>query len=447
MTLYIILIKKIVPSLHHFSYRFFHRCVFTILHVLFFSQMLCGDLFSSVTVNSVEGLQNAVNSANNGGDETILIADGTYLLNGTSVYITRDGITIRGESGKRDGVILDGEYIEAGGEIFLIRASNVTIADLTVMRAYYHPVHITPGDDRNTENITLDNLHIIDPGQQAIKINANAINSPTYTVSKGVVSNSIIELTSSGRSAVITLNGSCYTGGIDAHWATGWAVRNNTIQGFWCPDDLSEHGIHFWNNSKDILVERNLIIDCDRGIGFGLGASGNSGGIIRNNMIYHPANHGQSDVGIGIESTSGTQIYNNTIFHEHDYSAIEYRFSSTTNIIIANNLSNREITQRDSASAIVSNNVTSAFSSWFTDLSRGDLHLASSIASVVDKGQIISGLIDDYDCDSRPINGGIDIGADEFSLNGGGDRCNEVHQPDVSWKTLEPWLFLLLNKT
>ncbi len=132
-----------------------------------------------------------------------------------------------------------------------------------------------------------------------------------------------------------------------------------------------------WNNSDNTLVERNLIINCDRGIGFGLGTDrGNSGGIIRNNMVYHGPNTGYSDVGISLESTPDAQVYNNTIFHEHNYSAIEYRFDSTTNSSIINNLTNRAIAIRDINPEYdtneVTNNITTAQTSWFTDVPTGD---------------------------------------------------------------------------
>ncbi len=217
---------------------------------------------------------------------------------------------------------------------------------------------------------------------------------------------------------------------MDAHHAANWTVKDNTIKGFWCPGDLSEHGIHFWRDCSDTLVERNVVIDCDRGIGFGLGWNGHSGGIIRNNMIYHGESHGYADVGIGLESAPGVQVYNNTIYHEHPYpNAIEYRFTSTAGVSIANNLANRAISRRDGASATLSHNLTDALAGWFVDPDSGDLHLASEVSTVVDQAQAISGLTDDFDQDSRPLGGGYDIGADEYNPPG-----PSVQAPVLKWE-------------
>ncbi len=388
---------------------------FSFFLVIFIQIFLLFSPARAVLVSSVGALQTAVNNANSGGDKTILIADGTYDLTGRAFYITADNVTVRSASGNRGAVVLDNHY-DMGGTtsgIFRIVSSGVTISDMTLKRPYYHAIHISPAGNKNTGNILLKNLHIIDPGEQAIKINANSRDNATYSVRNSVIRDSLIELTNSGRRNLTNTSYPCYTGGIDGHWASNWTVQDNTVKGFWCSDGLSEHGIHFWNNSSDILVQRNAIIDCDRGIGFGLGSDGNVRGIIRNNMIYHGPDHGFSDVGIGIESTSNAKIYNNTIFHVHNYSAIEYRFSSTTNVLIKNNLTNRPIARRDGASGTVANNITNAGAAWFVDAGAGDLHLKGTISSVIDKAQNISGLIDDLDQDKRPQGQGYDIGADE----------------------------------
>jgi len=395
--------------------------------------LCCQTIASAVTVDDVDGLITAVSNANGGGDPTILLSDGTYHLNGRYLRITADGVTVRSAGGKRSTVILDGDYETT--EIFQVVASNVTIADLTIKRAIYHPIHIMATDGDNVTGSLIKNVHIIDPGQQAIKINPDS--GHTHTVDDGTITGSLIELTDSGRTKVWEINGSCYTGGIDAHGATGWKIQDNLIKGFWCSGGLSEHGIHFWSNSRNTLVERNQIIDCDRGIGFGLGSRGHNGGIIRNNMIYQGSDHGYSDVGIGMESAPGAQVYNNTIFLEHDYpNSIEYRFSSTTDVSIVNNLTNRAITARDGGLADLSHNRTNAQPGWFTDSNTGNLHLAGRVSTVIDAGAVIVGLADDFDKDSRPQGAGIDIGADEYTI--------DIPVPGRT-NIISPWLYLLME--
>ena len=381
---------------------------------------------ADIVVNTVAQLVNAVNDTQSGGDRTILIADGTYLLDGNYLRLAVDDITVRSQSGKRDRVVLDGNYQTT--EIFQVVASGATISDLTLERAYDHPIHVM-ATNTDVENTLIRNVHIIDPGQQAIKINPDA--GRTHFVNNGRITGCLIELTESGRAKVWERNGSCYTGGVDAHQAEGWIIEDNEIQGFWCAGGLSEHGIHFWSDSSGTLVQRNLIVDCDRGIGFGLGSSGHSGGIIRNNMIYHGEDHGMSDVGIGLESASDVQVYNNTIFHEHSYpNGIEYRFAASNNLTIVNNLTNRAITSRNEATAtLISNNVTNAAADWFTDAPNGDLHLNSELNGVTGAALAIPGLIDDYDKQNRPQGTGPDIGADEYF---------KKTQSTLSW------LFLLL---
>ena len=117
-------------------------------------------------MDSEEALWNAVNEAIP--YTTILIADGTYNLasHGYYVWIDTPNLTLRSASGDRDAVILDDNY--QGSEIISIAASNVTIADLTVKRAGTNPIHVVSTDGGDTLNTHIYNVHIVDPGQQAI---------------------------------------------------------------------------------------------------------------------------------------------------------------------------------------------------------------------------------------------------------------------------------------
>jgi len=198
----------------------------------------------TITVSTVAELQNAVNSAAPG--DTILVADGVYDLNGVYLRFDVPNVTLRSVSGNRESVILDGNYVT--GEIVQIVASNVTIADLTLREAYYHPIHVMSTSSADTTGTLIYNVHIVDPGQQAIKINPYTGENALYFPDNGIIACSHIELTDTGRPHI---RDNCYTGGVDAHQARDWIIRDNLIEGFWCDSGLSEHGIHLWRSCRD----------------------------------------------------------------------------------------------------------------------------------------------------------------------------------------------------
>src|SRR6185369_388262 len=176
-------------------------------------------------VSSVSQLREAVKTCPAGG--TVLLANGTYNLVGANLAFKTPGVTLRSSSGDREAVVLDGHYQCA--ELVQIFASGVTIADLTLKRAYNHPIHVMSGSGRPTLNARIYNVHIVDAGEQAIKINSTVSG---YYTDDGLIACSHIELTDAGRPRI---RNNCYTGGIDAHDSRGWVVRDNVIEGFWCP--------------------------------------------------------------------------------------------------------------------------------------------------------------------------------------------------------------------
>ena len=308
-----------------------------------------------VNVSNVNQLVDAVNSATQG--TTILVADGTYNLNGEYLRFDVPDVTLRSASGNREAVVLDGNY--ATTEIAQIVASHVTIANLTLRKAYNHPIHVMSSDSSDTLNTYIYNVHIIDPGQQAIKI--NPVPGGHYTDNE-IVACSHIELTDAGRSQI---RDNCYTGGVDAHQSRGWDIRDNLIEGFWCAQGLSKHAIHAWTGSRDTLVERNMLINNARGVGFGLVTSGTGriysdnacpsasgyidhyGGVVRNNFVSANssalfASGSGFDCGICLWNACNAHVLNNSVYSNQaadSFSSIEWRFPNA-NPVIADDLVN-----------------------------------------------------------------------------------------------------------
>lgn len=365
---------------------------------------------TSVTVSNASELQNAVAAANAaGGNRTILLQDGVYGLTDT-LYVNAPNVTIAGASGNRQSVTIQGDAMSDTarvGNLLRVSASGFQFRDATLQKSGWHLIQIV--GEANADSPIIRNCILRDAYQQMIKVSNNPA-TPTITGDNGMVENCVFEY-----SAGIGPN--YYIGGIDAHGSKNWTVRNNTFRSIISPSGtVAEFAVHFWDGSANNTVERNLIFNCDRGIGFGMDSKPNSGGIIRNNMIYHAANAGQyADTSIALTESPGTQVYNNTIIMDNNFPwGIEYRFTSTSNVLIANNLTNKPITGRDGATAMVSKNVVNAVNSWFVNSANGDLHLASATSSVVGAGQPISGLVDDFDNQVRPTTS-IDIGADQFA--------------------------------
>lgn len=368
---------------------------------------------SSVTVSTVEELLTAVSAANSaGGHRRIQVTDGTYTLPDT-LYINAPHISIAGLSGDRERVVIQGDAMSEFaqvGNIVRVAASHFLLEHVTLQRAGWHAIQII--GQSNADYPVIRDCILRDTFEQLLKVTVD-LDDLSVTSDHGLVENCIFEYSAG-------IGPQWYIGGVNAHGSKHWTVRGNTFRSIISPSQqVAQFAVHFWTDSAHNLVENNLIIDCDRGIGFGLTGRPNTGGIIRNNMIFHSGEEGMfKDAGISLSESPGSKIYNNSIFLDHDFPwAIDYRYSSTSNVLIANNLTNKETVAREGASATLSHNETGAQREWFVDALAGNLRLASAVAAVVDQGMWIEGLTSDFDGNFRPQGAGIDIGANEYSAN------------------------------
>lgn len=364
-------------------------------------------------------------------DTTFVLADGTYRMTGDEaarrIQIRAPRITIRSASGHADAVVIDGEYVTA--EVIGVYESDFTLAEVTVTHAVDHCVHVSPPDGApDLTGAHFYGVHFADCGEQFLKVNPSGARDAF--ADQGLVECSRFEMTDAGRPHVERVPGGCYTGGIDAHSARGWVVRQNTFVGIYCAGEgLAEHAIHFWVGSRDTLVERNVIVDCARGIGFGLVDSGPSrtypddpapglfvghyDGIIRNNVIF--ARIAYYDTGIELDQARGTLVLHNTIVEDDAtttgrFSSIDARFANTV-VTIRNNLV-RRLTVRDGAVTTTDHDVENVAASDFVDAVGLDAHLAASAIDAIDQGVVEASA--GLDVDGEPHDHGApDLGADE----------------------------------
>lgn len=396
--------------------RIFASCFAVAVFHLALTTMLASRVDAAQNVSTYAQLEQAIANANGGGDPTILVANGTYRVTSAfGLVLSRSGLTIRSQSGSRDAVILEGPGMldPSVTHIFQVASDDITIADMTLRNVGAHAIQVHGEQSYDADRPVMRNLSIRDTGEQMIKVSYN--DAESNGSDGGLVENCWFEYTAG-------VGPQFYIGGIDAHRARDWVVRRNTFRFIRSPGpSVSEHAIHFWSNSANTLVERNLVIDCDRGIGFGLGSRGHTGGIIQNNMISHRDLGGDyGDVGIELESASGAQVLQNTVYLSHDSApgGISVRFAASTGVQVKNNLvyvasGGPSVWIRDGASVTSAGNVSNAQAGWFVNANGGDLHLSrTDIAGVVDGG-IDADVGNDYDGGSRPIGGGPDVGADE----------------------------------
>jgi hypothetical protein len=386
-------------------------------------------------------LSSIVGSAQSG--DTIVLADGIYDLGGQSLILATSGVTLRGES--RDSAAVRLESGRTTAEIVVVAASDVTIAHMTLVEASDHAIHVYPwpGSSGDVTGLLVYDVTIIDSGQQGLKINADG-DPPTRHIDDGEVACSTFTMTRDGAAYAETHTAgfTCYTGGIDAHAARNWLVRDNRFDGWYCDAGLAEHAIHFWKGCRDIVVLRNVIHDSARGIGFGLGNGtpgrvypdqdaicpgvsypGTIGGAIVGNVIVASdanlfASGAGFDTGIGAElACGGLVIAHNTIFsHDTAGSGIEWRFGGTDVEILDNLSSHRlwERTDQGDPTERVEANLIDVTANLFVDAAANDFHLAPTAAGAIDMA-VPASLDDQPDWDGDPRGASPDIGADELA--------------------------------
>ena len=318
-----------------------------------------------ITISPSEDSLNQTNEIQRPGQKniTFLLQDGVYTLNQT-LNIKNDHIRIASLSGNPLDVIIQGsQHKNTGiGNLFRVTGKHFTIDGVTLQNAKNHLIQIAGESDADFPVIR--NSILQDGFQQLMKVSYDNDSKPELTSDFGLIENNIFRYTEG-------IGPNYYIGGIDIHAGNSWIIRNNKFNNIASPGRyIAEHAIHIWNNASNNLVENNVIEDCDRGIGFGLGQTtsienitySNRGGVIRNNMIIHSDNdHPFADTGIVLEDSAMTLIEDNKIWLGHDYPrAIEYRYPSTKGVVIRGNITNKRISSRDGGEAEVYDNITDA---------------------------------------------------------------------------------------
>ena len=350
---------------------------------------------------------------------TLLLEDGTYLLDVPAFDISCPGLVIRSANGHREAVILrgpdEGPTARVAG-VFLVSANEVVIADLTLGYCRHHGIQVRGERPFSVSGLHVHNCRLVNCNQQFIK--GSSSEADPVGATDGCIEQCLFEFTNGWAYQ-------SYTGGIDIHKGVNWVVRDNLFRNLRTPAGqpvIAEHAVHFWKRCatrpQNIVVERNWVLNCDRGIGFGLGNAegGHQGGasVIRNNMVFNDGAGPHTDVGIGLEYAANVCVDNNTVVVRNYWAPMEYRFAGSSNLVFRNNLISAPIQRRDDAPpAPRANNLERIEASWFRDFTAGDLRLTAAATPAIAAGQALDDFHDDVDGRPRPRGAGWDIGASE----------------------------------
>ncbi|GLX82091.1 right-handed parallel beta-helix repeat-containing protein [Thalassotalea eurytherma] len=313
-----------------------------------------------IAVNNSEAFKSALSIANKNGNTKIKLKPGLYTLD-KPLVINAPNIHIYGESSQPFSTVISGQGMKqtAGVDNLInVNASGFSLHGVTLKNVGNHLVQIR--GEFGASNITIKNVVFQDSYEQLLKSSSNSKN--LSVTSDNVVIENCLFWYSKG------IGPNWYIGGIDAHVAHNWRINNNVFANIASPGKhIAEHAIHLWNNSQNNTVEDNVILNSDRGIGFGMrkgpwsGKLNAQGGKIKGNVIYHDKvkEHPYADVGIIVEDTIDTQIVGNVILLNHHYpNAIELRFKPTTGIWVEGNISNKRFTLRGGSQGVFNGNVT-----------------------------------------------------------------------------------------
>ncbi|MDT8302115.1 MAG: right-handed parallel beta-helix repeat-containing protein [Sedimentisphaerales bacterium] len=368
-----------------------------------------------IRVANVDELINAVEHIDAGG--TILIGEGHYKLPRPIILRKKKNITIRGASGDPAGVTLSGNGWDSearGDDILRIgRCEGVTIADLTFADCRSYGIKVEA--ENEPKDIHIYNCRFRNIGVRAIK--GSGGKDPNTRAVRGSVRYCRFENTKIPPAH--WLFGGDYISAIDMMALEDWVFSDNVFQNIRGRNGGGRAAIFIWVRSRKVVVERNLIINCDRGVAFGnpgksaANVAGEqlvyvSDSVIRNNFIT-----GGPDCGIELWYAQNVRVYNNSIWRpEQNFSRGIRVGTGTSDTNIVNNLIHGEI-RFDGGKAQLRQNLTGRIDSYFVDPASGNLALTQTATEAIDKGISLTDLTGDIR--RLPRSGYPDIGAWEFN--------------------------------
>ncbi len=389
-------------------------------------------------VSTVAELNAAVAGARPG--DEIVLRPGTYNLTNV-VWLHTPNVTLRGATGDRDDVSLVGGGMNTRGvdEGISVGADDITIRDLTVRDFYYNGIHIRAESDADRTRVS--NVKTVDIGERHIKGSRNP--DTLETCDDGVIEN-VHMLQTRPRTGHPDTDPN-YIGGIDMMALRNYAIRDCTAEGIVGSQQGGNAAIFLWQGIQGVVVERNVIIGCTKGIALGnpylplevpriTGDWHAADCIIRNNFILRGPWTTGNNIGIELANTRDIRVLHNTVYSENasyfrtiSISNSDTARALTTNVQLRNNIVRGNLfdfaggTGWTSTGDLFDGDGSVVTPDWFANPSRADFHLTAQATVAVDRAAPLADVTEDVDGHPRPAGAAPDLGADEKdSAPGGG---------------------------
>ena len=351
---------------------------------------------------------------------TILLSEGNYKLPRTIVLQEKKNIIIRSAAGDPARVTLSGKGWDSevkGDDILHIgHCEGITIADITFADCRSYGIKVEA--ENAPKDIRIYNCCFRNIGVRAIK--GSAGRDPNARAVRGSVSYCHFENTKIPPAH--WLFGGDYISAIDMMALEDWTFSDNVFRNIKGRNGGGRAAIFIWVRSRQVIVERNFIINCARGVAFGNPGQSTANvagerlvyvrdGIIRNNFIT-----GGPDCGIELWYAEHVKVYNNSIWRpKRNWSRGIRIGTGTSNTDIVNNLVHGEI-RFDGGQAQLRQNLTDRLEDYFVNPSSGNLALTQAATKAIDQGVSLSDVTEDIR--RRPRSGRPDLGAWEFQNEG-----------------------------
>ncbi len=344
---------------------------------------------------------------------TILLADGQYKLSRPIVLNNQTNIALRSASGDPAQVTLTSKGWENGDEhddiLHIAHCDGVTVADLSFAECRSYGIKVEA--ENAPRNVQIYNCRFRNIGIRAIK--GSAGQDPSIRAIKGSVRH--CRFANTKVPPANWLFGGDYIAAIDMMALEDWTFSDNVFCNINGRNGGGRAAIFLWVRSRRVVVERNLMLNCDRGIAFGNPGQSTankageplayvSDGIIRNNMIT-----GGPDCGIELWHVQRIKVYNNSIWRpERNWNRGIRVGTGTAQTEIVNNLIHGEI-RLDGGQALLRNNLVGRLDSYFIDPASGNLALTSAATGALGHGVSLPEITEDI-C-HRPRQEHADLGA------------------------------------